>query len=535
MPYRLDDYIKRVESVEGDLADLAHDHAQFMQKLASRRALVKRAFYIIVPSDYGIMKDRQEALTSAQTQIRLRLDELMRQLERLGLTGHRPTNTEIIALYQQSFLSEEARHIPITDGLLAGENHLMVSATDQASMAPPTMNDIHALLQKETSINDNEQATREKTKSLRNWLRGRRQTKRERKQKHEALKLVPDLVTLPELITPSCIQIFPWYMRIDGELTHEYVRTLSFISYPRSAYPGWLDSIIQMDEPHVDFSIYITPLPPALVAARLNKKAVEFRGSLLAAQSQGKIADPATTHALRDIDGMRDKLTRGDERVFAMSLFIQVRAENRRDLSKRSNRITAAVRSLDFRVLPAHWQHHAGFLSCLPEGDNQLGNSRLFGTSAASTFYPFTSNDISMETGVLFGTQPNGNLVLLDPFNSQELENANLVVFAKSGAGKSFFLKTISARLLPTCNVYAIDPEAEYNHLCERVRGQYVHLSSESLQVNPFDVFHEDEIALDEEEGNFLREKLLNLVTLLELLLSDDGSLPQKEKALLYI
>ncbi len=123
--------------------------------------------------------------------------------------------------------------------------------------------------------------------------------------------------------------------------------------------------------------------------------------------------------------------------------------------------------------------------------------------------------------------------------NSKVLENANMVVFAKSGAGKSFFLKTISYRLLSTCQVYVIDPEAEYQNLCEQVKGQYVRLSTDSLQINPFELYATTEVVevdeeIKEEEGTFFREKLLNLITLLELLLSDHGVLPQMEKAFLY-
>jgi type IV secretory pathway VirB4 component len=533
--HRLEDYIRDVERTEGDLAEVAKDHAQFVRQLAARRALVKRAFYIVVPADNIVMKDRNEALANAQMQIHLRIDEIMRQLERLGLTGHQLTDNEIIALYQSSFLSEEAKQQPITKGLIEGTNRLMVSSRDKASLAPQTMNEIDELLNDDES-EENEDLSEDAPQG-KNQKKQKKQKKEKKKEKLVVGKdKIPDFVSVSELVTPSCIQVFPWYMRVDGEFTHEYMRTLSFVNYPRSAYPGWLDSIIQMDEPNVDFSIYIQPLKPQEVSARLSKKASEFRGSLIVTQSQGKGVDPTTTTAIRDIEGLREKLARGDERVFNIAIFIQVRAGSKRNLSKRSNRITSAVRSLDFRVLPTHWQHHAGFMSCLPEGDNQLGNNRLFGTSAASTFYPFTGSDISMESGVLFGAQPNGNLIILNPFNSQELENANLVVFAKSGAGKSFFLKTTSARLLPTCNVYVIDPEAEYNNLCERVHGQYLRISSESLQVNPFDLYTSGEkrLADDDDESNFFREKLMNLVTMLELLLSDNGSLSQKEKAFLY-
>ncbi len=517
-PYRLDDYLGGLQAVDGELAEVARDHANFVRQLASKRALVKRDFYIIVPSDTITTRDRAEALASAQTQLRLRIDELTRQLERLGLASRRLDDKEIIALYQSSFISQDSKLLPLSDSLIEGANRLMQAERISA----PLSQDLSYL---DSLLGSGEAEEKEV-----------RTKKRAAKKQPERKEKLPTLGSTSELISPSSIQIFPWYLRMDGESGQEYARTLAFTNYPRSAYPGWLDSIIQLDEPFVDFSIHIKPLPPAEVSARLGKKAVEFRGSVIASARQGKMADPTSAIALKDIETLREKLARGDERVFSLSIFIQVRARSLRELSERNNRLSAAIRSLDFRALPAHWQHHAGFLSCLPEDDNQLGHGRLFGTSSAATFYPFTSSDISMDTGVMLGIHPNGNLIILNPFNSAELENANLVVFAKSGAGKSFFLKTVSCRILPTCNVYVIDPEAEYGALCQQVSGQYVRLSSESLQINPFDLHSQTgkAQATSQDEGNFFREKLLNLITLFELLLSDDGTLTQKEKAFLY-
>jgi hypothetical protein len=519
LPYRLDEYLQSMEAVQGDLAEVARDHVSFVRNLSSKRALVKRVYYIIIPADQSLIRNKAEALSNAQTQLKLRTEEILRQLERLGLTGHRLTNREIMALYQSCFISEEARQFPLSDGLLEGVNRLMTSALDRS---PATRSALRLDLQNEDGEDGDPGATKKKKQAG--------QAKRKTK--------IPEFVSIPELISPSCMEIFPWYIRIDGETTQEYVRTLAFVNYPRSAYPGWLDAIVQIDEPYVDFSIHVAPLSPQEVSAHLGKKAVEFRGAALAAARQGKGADPMATVALEDIEGLREKLARGDERIFTISLFVQVRGRTRKELSERNNRLVAAIRSLDFRALPAHWQHQAGFLSCLPDGDNQLGRGRLFGTSSAATFYPFTGSDISMDSGVMFGMNPSGGLIILNPFNSQVLENANMVVFAKSGAGKSFFLKTTTCRLLPTCNVYVVDPEAEYNNMCERVHGQYVRLSSDSLQVNPFDLYGQAGSAGNDDdtdgEVNFFREKLLNLITLFELLLSDEGSLPQKEKAFLY-
>ncbi len=525
-PYRLDEYLQSMEAVQGDLAEVARDHADFVRQLASRRALVKRMFYIVIPADTATAKNRAEALINAQTQLRLRTEELLRQLERLGLTGHRLTNKEILTLYQSSFVSDEAKQFPLSDALIDGVNRLMVSELE-ANRPRLTQDDYLTKFRPED----------EDEESNKSGKKGQKKAPPKKKSK------IPEFVSIPELVSPSTIQVYPQYIRIDGEAGQEYARTLAFVNYPRSAYPGWLDAIIQVDEPYVDFSIHIAPLSPQEVNTRLGRKAIEFRGSVLAQARQGKAPDPTTAIALQDVEGLRESLARGDERIFTLSVFVQVRGRTRRELSERNNRLTAAIRSLDFRALPAHWQHQAGFLSCLPDADNQLGRGRLFGTSSASTFYPFTGSDISMETGVMFGIHPSGGLIILNPFNSKELENANMVVFAKSGAGKSFFLKTTTCRLLPNCNVYVIDPEAEYNHLCERVKGQYVRLSPDSLQINPFDLYAQpsasDGLAAAEQDDpgdeiNFFREKLLNLITLFELLLSDEGILPQKEKAFLY-
>lgn len=526
LPYRLDEYLHVMENVQGELAEMALDHANFVRQLASKRALIRRAFYIVVPSDLNItIRGHHEALVNAQTQLKLRIDELQRQLERVGLTSQRLNDREIIALHQSFYVSEEARKWPLSDGVIEGANNLMVSTRERASDA----RDAYALTT--LDYGDTSETDRRAKKKEQAKKRGTKKSK------------LPELVSTPELIAPSCIEVFPQYLRIDGEAGQEYVRTLAFVNYPRSAYPGWLDAIVQVDEPFVDFSIHVTPLSPAQVNAHLGRKATEFRGSVLASARQGKAPDPSAAIALKDVEGLREKLARGDERIFNMSVFVLVRGRTRRELSERNNHITSAIRSLDFRALPTHWQHHIGFLSSLPNANNQLGRGHLFGTSSAATFYPFTGDDISMDKGVLFGIHSSGSLIILNPFNSDILENANLVVFAKSGAGKSFFLKTISSRLLTTCKIYVIDPEAEYNNLCEQVKGRYIRLSSTSLQFNPFELYRPDGVPgqesmlsgdMQEEQNTFFREKLLNLITLFELLLGDNGTLPQKEKAFLH-
>jgi hypothetical protein len=443
------------------------------------------------------------------------------------LTAQRLTTTEIMTLYQHCFL--QAEHAMVTEAMVDGTRGMMVDARayqhDKQHYSLP-----ENLLDQQQPVLTHILPDDKKAESKKNVRSAQKEQR------------VPDFVNVADLITPVSIQLYPSFLRIDGETKSEYIRTLALTDYPRSAYPGWFDNLTQIDEPYIDFCIHVAPLSPEQVNTYLSRKAVEFRGSMLVAQREGRTPNSSSTIALEDMDRLRDNLARGDERVFTISAYIRVQGKDRQALIERSNRVAAAVRSLDFRAQPTHWQHHLGFLSCLPDGNNLLGRRQLFGTNSAATFFPFTGSDISMDSGVMFGVHPKGSVIIINPFDSRHLENANMVVFAKSGAGKSFFLKTVSSRLLPLCNVYVIDPEAEYDHLCQRVNGQFVRLSSRSMQINPFELYsqsnskepRDDDEEIAKEDANFFREKLLNLISLLELLLSDDGVLSQKEKAFLY-
>ncbi len=517
-PYNLEHYLQAIDAAKGVLAPITRDHAHFVRALAARRGLVMREFYVIVPADRQLAKDKTEALFNAQVQLKQRIEELSRRLEYVGLLGKRLTTLEIVQLYQSCYTPWEE---PFAEGMREGSHDALNYRSDAELSARKFQG--HAQLAVETK--------REK--------RQKAQDARKEARKQAKKNKMPAFIKVPGLVLPSDVQVFPSYIRIDRDAQREYVRTLALASYPRSVHPGWFDSIIQVNEPNIDFSIHVYPQRKELVSSRLSQKAIQFRGATLVSVRQGRTADPSITRALGDVEKLRENIAGGNEHAFTISAFIQVRGRDRRELGERSDRITRTIRSIDFRALPTHWQHHVGLMSCLPDANNPLGRGRLFGTSSAATFYPFTNSDISTETGVMFGAHPGGGLVILNPFNRQALENGNLVVLAKSGTGKSFFLKTVTSRLLPTCNVHVIDPEGEYNTLCETVKGQHIGITPDSLQINPFELYGgigTVSSSDDAERGgmNFLREKLLNLVTLLELILSDEGMLPQKEKAILY-
>jgi type IV secretory pathway VirB4 component len=137
-------------------------------------------------------------------------------------------------------------------------------------------------------------------------------------------------------------------------------------------------------------------------------------------------------------------------------------------------------------------------------------------TGAISTSFPFTSADLTQENGILYGiNMHNSGLVIFDRFS---LENGNSVVFAKSGAGKSFTVKLEALRsMMFGTEVFIIDPENEYQRMCEAVGGAYVRLSLNSnTRINPFDL---PAVTDNEEADNALRSNLITLHGLLRLMM----------------
>jgi hypothetical protein len=444
LPYDIESYLHSMESVEGDLAEVALDHAQFVRMLSSRRALLKREYYIIVPAEYEKASDPTEALITAQLKLELRMEDLLQQLERMGLTGRRLTRAEIVTLYQSCFILQKVQPTPITNPMLEGINKPILSAADRGrtSGRPSRFLAETSIAEQEAELADlirslpgrqqdsKNQEWDSKLQELWSYVQFGKEDANEKQgwdpfsffksfmpkkpeKKTGLQRALPPFGELSDLVAPSSIQVFPSYLRIDSELDPEYCKTLALAHYPRSAFAGWLDRIIQIDQPNIDFSVHIIPHPPEIVSAQLGRKLTQLRGAMIVSQREGRSADPTTKVALEDVEHLRDNLARGDERVFSINVFIRVRARDLRTLTKQSNRIITKIRSLDFRALPTYWQHHLGLLCCLPDANNALIGTRLFGTKSAGTFFPFTGSDISMDDGVMFGVQASGGLIII--------------------------------------------------------------------------------------------------------------------------
>ena len=316
---------------------------------------------------------------------------------------------------------------------------------------------------------------------------------------------------LRDFIAPSSLEYESSYFRIGTR----YARSFYVYGYPRQIYTGWLSPIINMDEV-MDLSMYINPVDSQVVLENLKKKVGQLEASIMINAEKGRVRDPGLQASITDAEELRDKLQVGEERFFRFSLYFTIYADSLDELNYVQHKVESVLGQQLVYSKPATVQQEQAFNSTIPQGLDQLSVRRNMNTGAISTSFPFTSADLSQENGILYGINMHNNgLVIFDRFS---LENANMVVFAKSGAGKSFTVKLEALRnLMLGTEIIIIDPENEYHKLAEAVGGSYVRLSLNSkTHINPFDL---PQIVDSEEADNALRANLVTLHGLLRLMM----------------
>ena len=286
-----------------------------------------------------------------------------------------------------------------------------------------------------------------------------------------------------DLITYAGLEELENHLIIDGR----YVRTLFISGYPYTASSGWLNHLINFNY-NVDISYHIEPVDPTFALPKLNRKITELISTKRAMERAGKIIGPELTDPLDSALELRDKIQRGQENLFQVSLYITLSAETLAELNKTIKLLETVLATRLFYTKPAMFQQIEGLQSVLPRGDNQLNQKRNLDSSSAALTFPFISSELVHESGVLYGiNRSNSSLVILDRF---ALPNANSILFAQSGSGKSYTAKVeILRHLMQGTKVIVIDPEREYKRLAESVHGTNIKLSVHSKEkINPFDL-----------------------------------------------
>ena len=319
------------------------------------------------------------------------------------------------------------------------------------------------------------------------------------------------VTALRDFIAPSSLEFKSTYF----QLGTRFARTYYVYGYPRSLYTGWLSGMVNIDE-EMDLTLYIYPAETRVVLDNLRKKVTRLEAGIQLDNERGKTRDPAKEAAITDAEEIRDKLQVGEEKFFRLGFYFTIYGFSVEELDFISRKVENMLGQQLVFSKPATSQQEQAFASNVPQMYDLLQVRRNMSTGALSTSFPFTSADLSQDNGILYGVNMhNSGLVIFDRFS---LENGNSTVFAKSGAGKSFAVKLEALRsLMFGTEIFIVDPDNEYEKMCDAVGGAYIHLSLNSpTRINPFDL---PEIVDTEEADNALRGNLITLHGLLRLMM----------------
>ncbi len=324
------------------------------------------------------------------------------------------------------------------------------------------------------------------------------------------------------IIAPAGVQVNSNYLKMGDK----FVKTFFVFSYPRYLSTGWFEAVINL--PNLfDISIMVNPVETGLALKNLRKKAAQIESQINDQQEKGLVRDPMLETALKDVESLRDTLQQAEEKLFSVGVYIAIYADTLDELARLESRFTSLMETQLIYIKPALFEQLEGLFSILPVADDKIDVTTPMNSGPLSSFFPFVSEDLTSDQGIMYGiNRHNNSLIIFDRFS---LENANQVIFAKSGAGKSYSTKLeIIRTLMLGTEVIVIDPENEYQRLAEAFSGSFFNISISSPEhINPFEIpiVPENELPAD-----VLRNHIVNLSGLLKLML---GKLSAEEDALL--
>jgi intein/homing endonuclease len=244
------------------------------------------------------------------------------------------------------------------------------------------------------------------------------------------LEIKSEEIKLQDIIAPASVEIRQNYLRL-GE---RFCKTFFVFSYPRYLSTGWLSPAINLNHP-LDISLHIHPVDSGMVLKQLVKKLTEVQAELAERAEKGLVRDPTLETAYQDIEKLRDELQTARERVFRLGVYITIYGDTEKELRQVETILRSIFESRLIYLKPTLMRERQGFVSTSPYGLDQILVHTPMNTAPLSSIFPFVSPDLSANEGILYGiNQHNNSLVLFDRFT---LENANMVIFAKSGSGKS--------------------------------------------------------------------------------------------------
>jgi len=331
------------------------------------------------------------------------------------------------------------------------------------------------------------------------------------------------VVSVYDLVAPAALEVKPTFLNLNGK----YVSTLFITTYPRYIAVGWFAPIINLNVT-LDIGMYFYPVEAPIILKQLKDRVGIIKAQILEDSEKGAARDPLRETALQDIERLRDDLTQGIEHFFQFALYVTVYSDTEESLKVLVEDIENLFGSKLIYTRRGFYQSEQGFNSTLPLANDELQVTFNMNTSPVASSFPFVSSELTSEDGILYGiNRHNNSLILFDRFS---LQNANVVVFATSGAGKSYAIKLEVLRsLMFGTDVIIIDPEKEYKHLSDAVGGTYVNISlSSDSKINPFDLPRP--MGEEVSTSDILRSAVITLKGLIRIMI---GSMTHQEDSIM--
>ncbi len=308
-------------------------------------------------------------------------------------------------------------------------------------------------------------------------------------------------MTIQDIVAPPSLEVDFNHIQVGDK----YYRTLFASGYPRFVGPNWLSPLINFEH-SLMISTFYYPVDSKDTLQKLKRKISEMEASMYGDMEKGKVMDPSVKIALQDAQKLQEAIAEGTEKFFHFAMYITISADSKDRLEKITNNVTSTLAAINVIAKPATLQMEQALYSTLPAGNDQLYITRNMDTTSLATTFPFVTSELTMDHGILYGmNMHNRSLIIFDRF---EMENANSVIFAKSGAGKSYLVKLEALRsLMLGTEILIIDPEKEFERLCSAVNGAYITFSQdEGSKINPFELS-----GLGDPDEDELRMKILSL------------------------
>ncbi len=316
--------------------------------------------------------------------------------------------------------------------------------------------------------------------------------------------------TLHDLLAPSGIDATHYdYLEIFSKISR-FARTFYLTTIPRQAtFPYFLSGIYEFGD--INTSVFVTPISESKSQNDLNKQIVELQSERYVAHDRGDInRESILSTKQAEAEALRDQIAAGYNKLFEATIVCTLFAYSKAELDKMSEILSMEASKTQLGLKTAWALQEEGFKSNLPLNNNYITRKHTFDRGSMATVFPFVNADAGMDTGVPIGMNKQTGLPLIFDNFSSTLTNYNMIIFGKSGAGKSVTIKTIMARsaILMGHENLVLDAEGEYVTMAEVLRGINIDISPKSdTVINIFDV--ETEITKDEITG---REKyVLNI------------------------